>query len=225
MPPRLHNTLSYSVAALSLPVTVVILNPASFTTLPVLFWIFHFLRRTAESLWVHRYSGRPVPWSDALIEYVYYWGFGIWIGSSWAGMGPSLVEVWSGDAAVAVTVPLVGVSLGGLVLGLIGEAGNAWAHLALRRLRAQAGSSERRLPSGGLFNLIDCPHYLFEILSWVGFALLTHIVPSWVFLAAVCVILAGYARTRHKRYREEFDGREGRPAYPARRRALLPGIF
>jgi len=211
MPPRLHNTLSYSVAALSLPVTVLILNPASFTTLPVLFWIFHFLRRTAESLWVHRYSGRPVPWSDALIEYVYYWGFGIWIGSTWEGLGHTLPPAW--DAALGVAV------------GLVGEVGNAWAHLALRGLRERAGSSERRLPSGGLFNLIDCPHYLFEILSWVGFALFTRSVPSWVFLAAVCVILARYARTRHKRYREEFDGREGRPAYPARRRALLPGIF
>lgn len=208
--PRIHNVLSYSIAAVSLPLVVLLLAPGHLATLPVAFWTFHFVRRTAESLWVHRYSGRPVPWSDALIEYAYYWGFGAWIGWAWAG-----AEAGPGDALALV----------GAGVFLLGEVGNAWAHVALRRLRTRAGVADRTLPRGGPFELVDCPHYLFEILSWLGFALLAGLLASWIFLAAVTGTLTAYARTRHRRYQEEFDGREGRAAYPPGRRALIPGIF
>lgn len=210
MAPRVHNVLSYSVAACSLPLAVCWMSGPRLTTLVVALWVLHFVRRTAESLWVHRYSGRPVPWTDALVEYVYYWGFGAWIGWAWA-----TTSTVSSSAATLV----------GVVLFTVGEAGNAWAHVALRRLRSRAGVAERALPSGGLFELIDCPHYLFEILSWLGFALVASVVVSWVFALAVTGILTAYAHTRHRRYLAEFDGRDGRPAYPARRRALVPGIF
>ncbi len=76
----------------------------------------------------------------------------------------------------------------------LGEAGNAWAHVKLCRLRSGAGLAERALPSGGLFQLIDCPHYLFEIVSWIGFALVAAVLQSWVFALAVTGILVTYAR-------------------------------
>src|SRR5687768_11186842 len=128
MPPRFHNVLSYSVAAVSLPLAVWWSEPGRLGTLVVGLWVLHFARRTAESLWVHRYSGRPVPWSDALIEYVYYWGFGAWIGWAWAGI-----------PAVAGS-PLTPI---GVLAFALGEAGNAWAHVKLRRLRSGAGLAER----------------------------------------------------------------------------------
>ena len=30
---------------------------------------------------------------------------------------------------------------------------------------------------------------------------------------------------RHKKYKKEFDGKEGRPLYPENRKALIPFIF
>lgn len=210
MPPRFHNALSYSMATLSLPLMVLWAKPGRLVSLVVALWALHFLRRTAESLWVHRYSGRRVPTSDALIEYVYYCGFGAWIGWAWAGAEPRHVDA---------------LALVGAGLFIVGEVGNAWAHVALRRLRTRAGVAERALPRGGPFELVDCPHYAFEILSWLGFALATQLLASWIFLAAVAGILASYAHTRHRRYLEEFDGREGRGRYPPGRRALIPGVF
>jgi len=211
MHPRLHNTLSYSVAAVSMPLAVALTEPGRLWTLPPAFWVLHFVRRTAESLWVHRYSGRPVPVGDWLVEYIYYWGFGAWIGIAWAQSALAPPASWM-------------VALGSLLL-LVGEGGNAWAHQVLRRLRARSGSSQRVLPYQGLFQWVDCPHYLFEILSWVGFALLTGLLASGVFALAVIAILTWYASQRHSRYLQEFDGQEGRPAYPASRRALVPGLF
>jgi len=210
MPPRFHNVLSYSVAAASLPIAVAAFGHLDFASYTVALWVLHFVRRAAESLWVHRYSGRPVPLGDALVEYVYYWGFGAWIGWASAGAAGS-AHPWLEYLALA--------------LFFTGEFGNAWAHIKLRRLRTRSGIQARALPSGGLFDVVDCPHYLFEILSWLGFACVTNVLPSWVFVAVVTAILSWYAHTRHQRYLSEFDGRDGRPAYPAGRRALLPGLF
>jgi very-long-chain enoyl-CoA reductase len=203
--------LSYSVAAASLPLAVSVVDSKRLWTVATALWVFHFLRRTAESLWVHRYSGRPVPLADALIEYVYYWGFGAWIGIAWAGAAE--------PAPSGLLLAL------GVLIALVGETGNAWAHLELRNLRRQAGIPDRTLPYKGPFQWVDCPHYLFEILTWLGFALVTGLAASWVFAVVVAAILAFYARERHRRYQKEFDGQEGRAAYPATRRALLPRLY
>lgn len=215
MHPRLHNTLSYSVAAVSLPVTVTLIEPAQLWTVPTAFWVFHFVRRTVEALWVHRYSGRPVPVGDWLVEYAYYWGFGVWIGIAWGHAPSGAPSGWPSDWMLGL----------GLAVALVGEAGNAWAHWVLRSLRSRSGSSERVLPNHGLFRWVACPHYLFEILSWFGFALMTGLGASMVFAVAVTAILSWYASQRHSAYRKEFDGQDGRAAYPASRRALFPGIF
>ncbi len=172
-------------------------------------WLLHFARRSAECLWVHRYSERRNPLGDALVEYAYYWGFGSWIAwslSSHAGRG------------------LDALALLGLGLFLLGELGNAWAHQKLRALRAPQ-SQERGLPSGGLFDWVSCANYSYEILSWLGFAVMTRSLAAGLFCGAGAAILAGWAKARHARYRELFDGREGRPLYPSQRRALVPFVW
>ena len=66
-----------------------------------------------------------------------------------------------------------GPSLFGLALWCCAEAGNARCHKALAELRppvAAAGPSSRLyLPTSAEFSLVSFPHYLCEILSWVGF--------------------------------------------------------
>ena len=49
--------------------------------------------------------------------------------------------------------------------------GQVWE---LRRLRAEAnqlGASHYVIPSRGPFAYVSCPHYTFELLTWVGYAL------------------------------------------------------
>lgn len=209
LPPRVHNALSYGVAALVLPLCLQWGEPRTLWIAGA--WIFHFARRTAEALFVHRYSGRKVPPLDYLVEYLYYWGFAYWIAH---GLNAS--------SAGEVATPLFAL---GLSIFVLGEAGNAWAHQKLRALRTSMGTSERKVPRGGAFELVACPHYLFEITSWVGFAIMTRVTGALVFLGLGAAILATYARTRHLAYQKEFDGRDGRALYPTTRRALVPLVF
>ncbi len=208
LPPRVHNALSYGVAALMLPLCLQWGKPQTLVIAGA--WVFHFTRRTAEALFVHRYSGRPVPPADYLVEYLYYWGFAYWIAR---GLNAATAE------ADTLLLAL------GLAIFVVGEAGNTWAHQKLRALRASVGSSEKNVPRGGIFELVACPHYLFEITSWIGFAVMTRVVGAFAFLGLGAAILATYARTRHLAYQKEFDGRDGRALYPATRRALVPLVF
>lgn len=208
LPPRAHNLLSYFVTALIMVFCADWAQPQ----VRVLggLWVFHFLRRSAESLWVHRYSGRPVPPSDYLVEYLYYWGFAYWIATS-------ISELQHGQSSW--------LTVAGGALFVLGELGNAWAHLALRRLRDARGSDRRSIPKGGPFELVSCPHYSFEICSWLGFALMAQVLGAFAFLLVGSAILSFYAFTRHQNYRKDFDGQEGRETYPPVRKALVPFIF
>src|SRR6478609_6539673 len=190
MAPRVHNTLSYSVAALTLLAVCPWNKPAALYV--ALLWAFHFTRRSLESLFVHRYSGRAVPPGDFLVEYVYYWGFAAWIG-------------WSMRSAAWSLPPLPSV-LGGTAIFLLGEAGNSWAHQKLRHLRQTSGQTKRAVPRGGLFTWVSCPHYLFEITSWCGFLLVSQLLGAAVFLGLGAIIVTSYALSRHRAYHKEFDG-------------------
>jgi very-long-chain enoyl-CoA reductase len=214
MRPRVHNVVSYSGAL------IVFLSVLGFRArglelsltagLASALWSVHFVRRTLESAFLHRYSKPSIGPGDYLTEYVYYWGFGAWI-------------AWSVTASTAHR-PLFWVQVLGLALFVLAETGNARAHLTLRRLRAPGGR-ERQIPRGLLFRRVSCPHYSCEILSWVGFNLVTQTWAGVAFMLVGAGILGAWAHTRHTAYQKEFDGQDGREAYPAVRRALIPIVF
>ena len=213
----MHNLISYGGALLVFAAVAgaraMLAGATSITTvawLAVVIWCVHFVRRASESAWVHRYGKTSVPLSDVITEYVYYWGFAAWNAVSLTSAS------YRAPAAELVVL--------GSVVFVVAELGNARAHCMLRDLRP-AGSKLRLIPRGFLFERVSCPHYLFEILSWVGFALLTQTWAARAFLVVGAGILGAWARTRHAAYRKDFDGLEGREAYPASRRALVPGVF
>ena len=214
MRPRVHNVVSYSVTLLvfwgvlwfrargrALGVTAL---------LGAGLWTEHFLRRSLESAFVHRYGKPRIAPADYLSEYLYYWGFGAWI--AWSLGGHSSFQ------------PRPAVQAVGLALFVLAEVGNAKAHLMLRALRSPNGQ-ERPIPRGFLFERVSCPHYSCEISSWLAFNLVTGTLAGVVFMLVGAGILAAWARTRHLAYLRVFDGREGRELYPPERRALVPFLF
>ena len=86
-------------------------------------------------------------------------------------------------------------------------------------------TSEKHIPRGLLFELVSCPHYSCEVVSWLAFNCVTGTLAGVVFMLAGSAILAAWAHTRHVAYRQQFDGQDGRPLYPAQRRALVPWLF
>jgi 3-oxo-5-alpha-steroid 4-dehydrogenase 1 len=87
----------------------------------------------------------------------------------------------------------------------------------LRLPREKPG--EYSIPHGGLFRWVSCPNYLGEIVGWLGWALLTWSPAGLAFAAWTIANLVPRSRAHHSWYCEQF------PDYPAKRKALVPGIF
>ncbi len=104
------------------------------------------------------------------------------------------------------------------------EARSGACYSAVRNLRPE-GTKERGIPTGFGFDLVSCANYLYEVLSWLVFAIYVHTLGAYVFIACTIYVLRGWAMERHLRYKREFDGKEGRKLYPSGRKALIPFIY
>ncbi len=109
-----------------------------------------------------------------------------------------------------------------LAIGFLIFAYGAYLHVSsdahLRALRRR-GRDGYLIPDRGLFRLVSCPNYLGEIVEWVGFAVASWTLPGLSFALFTLANLLPRAISTHKWYRATF------PDYPARRRALIPGIL
>lgn len=180
-------------------------------------WSLHFLRRTIEVLFVHDYR-RKMPVVESIGAPIYYWFFAFWNGVA--------LRHDNGYRQTFLSLVVVG-----SVVFSFGEFGNCCCHLKLRAFRKEkregllSQKSQHVLPHGFLFDLVSCPHYLCEILSWLGFFLASWALPAAIFLLATVITLVTYSYKKHKAYQQEFDGLAGRELYPKNRKALIPFIF
>lgn len=177
-------------------------------------WSVHFLRRTIEVLFVHDYR-RRMPFIESIGAPIYYWFFAFWNG----------VALRHDNGYKQTFLALI---VAGSVIFFLGEFGNCYCHLQLRAFRKERRLSEKSqhvIPHGFLFECVSCPHYLCEILSWLGFFLATWVLPAALFLLATIITLVTYSYKKHKAYLQEFDGQAGRDMYPKNRKALVPFIF
>lgn len=176
------------------------------STATVLQWIvlsaiiFHFGKRTLEVLFVHKYSGNIQPFSLVIMIAVYALMGGL---ISWLN---------------AKTIPTMdGLFYTGIVFIVIGEAGNFYHHKLLADLRKK--EQGYYLPCGGWFEYVTCPHYFFELVTWLGIVLVSrHFFTVLVFIAMFGYLAARSIKTRQW-YLERF------PSYPAQRKFMIPYIF
>lgn len=181
-------------------------------------WGVHYVRRLTEVLFVHDYR-RKMPYIETVGGSIYYWVFAFWIG-------------WSTNPELGYRAPHVASFVIGCILFVLGEIGNCVCHVMLKNLRQHSeqnrrvnSTSSHILPRGFLFELVACPHYFCEIVTWLGFGLMTFTLSSWLFFAASLTTLVIYSRQKHDAYIRTFDGKEGRDFYPTNRKALIPYIF
>lgn len=195
-------------------------NPAARPFLVSLLLALHFLKREAEVFFLHRYSG-GMPLSSALmisgvysataLQYLYFTNV---VASA------GFYAASSGSSSTAAVV--------GVALFAVGQLGNFYHHWLLARLRSGGDKSDNgdekkqrayAIPQGGLFGLVAAPHYLFEIIAWLGIALATQTVVPLVSCAGMASYLAGRSAATRRWNRANL------PGYPEERRRLVPFLW
>ena len=106
----------------------------------------------------------------------------------------------------------------GIILFIVGISGNLYHHYHLSKLR-QGRERGYKIPTGGLFGLVTCPHYLFEILTFAGIACASQTVYSFSVIAGTTFYLMGRSWATRNCYNSKF------PDYPREIKALVPFIF
>ncbi|KAK2971319.1 hypothetical protein RJ640_001345 [Escallonia rubra] len=192
----------------------------------------HFLKRVLEVLFVHKYSGVMVLDTAILVSGCYLMAAVLF------------VHKYSGSMALdtAITIGLsyflstatmiyaqylsrgfsdlpIDLKYAGTVMFLLGITGNFYHHYLLSKLRKEGGDREYKLPSGGLFNLVICPHYFFEILGFVGVSCISQTLYAFSFTLGTILYLMGRSYATRKWYLSKFED------FPMDVKALFPFIF
>ncbi|MBL8022031.1 MAG: DUF1295 domain-containing protein [Leptospirales bacterium] len=169
-------------------------------------FLFHFWKRCAEILFLHKYS-KPMGFGTVVLIGTLYSAVG-WTTATLHTSIPAQLGA-SGPVSLAVII--------GLVVFSIGQLGNFYHHWLLANLRT-AGDSEYKTPQGGLFGYVVCPHYFFEIVAWIGFAIMSGFLPTLGIAIVMGLYLLGRSLKTLAWYRENLSG------FPERK-ALIPGLI
>lgn len=179
-------------------------------TVPLLFlamWQAHYLNRTFIYPLRARQSGRKMPVAVA--------GSGFFFNTVNAYINARFISEFGIYTVEWLSDPRF---LLGLAVFAAGMALNRHADTILLRLR-RPGETGYAIPQGGAFRYVSCPNYLGEILEWAGWALATWSLSGLAFWLFTTANLAPRARSNHRWYLANFED------YPARRKALIPGLY
>ena len=107
----------------------------------------------------------------------------------------------------------------GLAMFLTGISGNFYHHYILSTLRKK-GDKEYKIPKGGLFHLVICPHYMFEIVEFVGVFCICQTGFTLCFTLGTVFLLIGRSYATRKWYVTKFGGKFSKNV-----KALIPYVF
>lgn len=179
-------------------------------SLCLLLIVGHFVKRELETMFVHRFSASTMPFRNVFKNSFHYWVL--------AGVN---IAAWIyAPNAPTAREPHFLVMAAGIALYALGEMGNLQAHLTLMNLRSPGGT-ERAIPEGWMFDLVTCPNYMTETISWLGVFLASNFSLSvLVFMIVSVGQMMAWAKKKESRYRKEFGDK-----YKKKRYTMLPGIF
>jgi very-long-chain enoyl-CoA reductase len=160
----------------------------------------HFTKRALESLFLHKYSGSIG--LSATISIAFFYSFAsFFIG--YLNRNP----LHSIDFLFVL----------GFVFYIVGNLGNFIHHKILADLRKD--SLEYVIPKGGLFQYVVCPHYLFEIFTWLGIFLFSRHLGALLVLGMIIAYLCARSLVTLKWYREKFA------EFPKHVKAMIPFVL
>ncbi|KAI3979884.1 hypothetical protein MKX01_042538 [Papaver californicum] len=170
---------------------------------------FHFFKRVIEVLFVHKYSGGMVLDSTIVISLSYFFS--------------TVNMIYNQHLLQGVPDPEIDLKFIGTALFLVSIVGNFYHHCILSNLRKvkSGGGSDKgyKIPKGGLFGVVICPHYLFEILIFIGISLMSQSLYPISFTVGTTCYLTGRSYVTRKWYLTKF------PDFPKHVKTLIPFVF
>ncbi|KAG2672500.1 hypothetical protein I3843_13G037800 [Carya illinoinensis] len=165
----------------------------------------HFFKRIFEVLFVHKYGGSMVLDSAIPITLSYFLS--------------TATMIYAQHLTQGVPEPPVDLMYPGVLLFLIGISGNFYHHFLLSKLRRGEGDKEYRIPKGGLFDLVLCPHYLFEIIDFIGISFISQTWYTFSFTLGTVFYLMGRSYATRRWYFSKFED------FSKDVKALIPCVF
>lgn len=157
-----------------------------------------------QVLFIHQFSGDMMLNSTISISFSYFIN--------------AVCILYAQYLAQAAPEPAVDLKYAGVVVFAIGMIGNLYHHCLLSKLRKK-GDKGYKIPEGGLFGLVICPQYLFEILIWVGVALMAQTLNASSFMLGSTFYLMGRSWATKRWYISKFEN------FPKGIKALVPYIY
>ncbi|XVF40997.1 hypothetical protein PTKIN_Ptkin01aG0245100 [Pterospermum kingtungense] len=164
----------------------------------------HFFKRILEVLFLHKYSGEMAVDSMIIILLSYF--------------TLSASMIYTQFLTEGLQEPLIDLKYLGIMVFLVGISGNFYHHYLLSELRAKDGK-DYKMPKGGLFEFVICPHYLFEILGFLGISLISQTFFSLCVTLGSAFYLMGRSHVTRKWYLSKFED------FPKEVKALIPYVF
>ncbi|KAI4347707.1 hypothetical protein L6164_008491 [Bauhinia variegata] len=164
----------------------------------------HFFKRVFEALFVHKYSGSIVLDSAIPISLSYFLA--------------ASTMIYAQHLTQGLPDPPIDLMYPGIVLFLVGITGNFYHHYLLSKLRGK-DEKEYKIPKGGLFGFVICPHYLFEIIGFIGVSFISQNLYSFAYASGATCYLMGRSYMTRKWYLSKFED------FPNHVKALIPFVF
>nr|XP_043613361.1 very-long-chain enoyl-CoA reductase-like [Erigeron canadensis] len=165
----------------------------------------HFLKRVLEVLFVHKFSGSMTLESAIIVSLSYAFS--------------TATMIYAQYLSRDIHEPVVDLKYIGIGVFLVGITGNFYHHRILANLRKE-GEKDYKIPQGGLFELVICPHYLFEIFGYVGISCIAQTTYAFAFTLGTIFYLTGRSCATREWYISKFGDN-----FPKDVKAFIPYIL
>jgi hypothetical protein len=212
--PMINNRLGWFI--MELPALLVFLFFVRYTAnwfnfllfVAVSLWFIHYFNRAIIFPFMLKTKGKKMP-VVIVMSAIFFNTVNGFINGYWlAHFAPEDKIDFSTDLRIVI----------GAVIFFIGFIINQYHDHLLINLR-KGQNKGYQIPYGGLFRFVSCPNFLGEIITWIGFFVVTQSLPALAFLIWTLVNLLPRALDHHKWYKSEF------PDYPAKRKAVFPFLL
>ncbi|KAL7109230.1 hypothetical protein ACP275_06G162700 [Erythranthe tilingii] len=126
--------------------------------------------------------------------------------------------IYNQELVEGLSEPVIDLKYVGIAMFLLGIGGNFYHHFLLSKLR-EDGEKGYKIPQGGLFALVICPHYFFEILGFLGISCISQTLYPLCFTVGSTFYLMGRSYGTREWYESKFED------FPKEIKAMFPYIF